>query len=256
MKNYLARIGLVTGAAGSIGSAVSEKLLSDVNALILVDIDQAKLDLLQNSIAKKTSIPTLSYFCDVGDSGSVESMLKKAQDEIGTPNVLINNAGIGGPFHRINEVSDEEWHKIINTNLKSIFNLSKFLLPLMKQKNYGRIINIASVQGYLGASLSSSYVASKHGVIGYTRAIAAEWGQYGITCNAVCPGYVDTSMGVQDNKIEAHYKKIVAKTPLGRIAKPIEIANIIAYLVKDESSFINGSILTIDGGLTCHVGVS
>ncbi len=256
MKNNFTRIGLVTGAAGGIGSAISEKLISEINALIMIDIDKNKLDILHNKILNQTSIPVASYCCDVGDATSVVQMLKMAEKDIGIPTILINNAGIGGPFHQIDEVTDDEWYKVINTNLKSVFNFSKLLLPFMKQKNYGRIVNIASVQGFLGATLSSTYVASKHGVIGYTRAIAAEWGRYGITCNAVCPGYVDTALGVQDDKIKNHHENVTAKTPAGRIAEPHEIANIVVHLIKDESSFINGSILTIDGGLTCHVGVS
>ena len=256
MKNVINRIALVTGAAGGIGSAICERFISDVDALVLVDIDQNKLDDLHKKLQSKSAIPVISQYCDVGDSNSVETMLVKVTEKVGTPNIIINNAGIGGPFHRVDEVSDDEWYKIINTNLKSIFNLSKFLLPSMKHQNYGRIVNIASAQGYLGAALSSTYVASKHGVIGYTRAIAAEWGKYGITCNAVCPGYVDTAQGVQDDKVTDHHKNIILKTPTGRIAKPQEIANIVLHLIKDESSFINGSILTIDGGLTCHVGVS
>lgn len=255
MKQLSSRIALITGAAGSIGTAISEKFMSEFDALILIDIDKNKLDILQNKLATQSATLIASYCCDVGNSTSVETMLQNAEKEIGIPHVIINNAGIGGPFHRIDEVSDDEWFKIINTNLKGVFNLSRYLLPFMKQKNYGRIVNISSVQGYLGASLSSTYVASKHGVIGYTRAIAAEWGEYGITCNAVCPGYVDTAIGVQDDGIKDHHKNIIVKTPAGRIAKPNEIANIVAHLVKDESSFINGSILTIDGGLTCHVNV-
>lgn len=249
------KIALITGAAGGLGKVISEKFISVVDAIILIDIDQKNLTSFKNIIQKKSSIPIAAYLCDVGDFKQVNEMLYAAQNEIGLPSILINNAGIGGPFHRIDEVCEEEWNLIINTNLKSIFNLSKILLPSMKKNSYGRIINIASVQGYLGAALSSTYVASKHGVIGYTRAIAAEWGKYGITCNAICPGYIDTVLGIQENKIDNHREMVIAKTPAGRIAKPIEIANFVSYLIQDEASFVNGSILTIDGGLTCHVGI-
>jgi 3-oxoacyl-[acyl-carrier protein] reductase len=249
------KIAIVTGASGGIGRAIALKLITQVNSLILFDIDKEKLAMLQRQLEELNVIQITSYYCDVSESNLVEKTLHKVIGEVGCPNILINNAGIGGPFHKINEVSDDEWFKIINTNLKSIFNLCKILVPQMKDQSYGRIVNIASVQGYLGAAHSSTYVASKHGVIGYTRSIAAEWGAYGITCNAVCPGYVDTNMGIQD-QITNHYKKVIEQTPLARIAKPHEIADLVAYLIKDESSFINGSILTIDGGLTCHVGVT
>ena len=134
----------------------------------------------------------------------------------------------------MDEVSDDEWYSIMNTNLKSVFNLSRFLLPEMKKIQFGRIVNIASIQGYLGASLSSTYVASKHGIIGYTRAIAAEWGAYGVTCNAICPGYVNTPMGAQDSKQENHRLKIIDKIPLHRIAEPDEIAHCVNYLISKE----------------------
>lgn len=156
----------------------------------------------------------------------------------------------------MDEVSDDEWYDLVNANLKSVFNLCRAALPAMKQQGFGRIVNIASVQGYLGAARSSTYVACKHGVIGYTRAIAAEWGAFGITCNAICPGYVQTSMGVQDGAVDDHTQRVIEKTPAGRIAQPQEIAQLVAYLVGPNASFINGASLTIDGGLSCHVGVS
>lgn len=249
-------IALVTGAAGGIGGEIVNELSSAVDGLILMDLNQEKLIKTAAVLSKNVDIPIAAFCCDVGNSVSVSEALNDSYNQIGIPNILINNAGIGGPFHRIDEVSDEEWYQIINTNLKSIFNLSKHLLPLMKNANFGRIVNIASIQGYLGAALSSTYVASKHGVIGYTRAVASEWGQYGITCNAICPGYVDTRMGVQNSKVEDHYQKIIEKTPLGRLAHPKEIASLVKYLTQDEASFINGSIFTIDGGLSCNVGVS
>ena len=249
------KIAIITGAAGGIGTAISEKLISALDGLVLIDIDANKLTSLENNIKALTSIPVMSFCCDVGNSELVNETVVATKNEMGIPTILINNAAIGGPFHKVNEVSDAEWYQIINTNLKSVFNFSKILLPMMKKISYGRFVNIASIQGYLGATLSSTYTVSKHGVIGYTRAIATEWGEHGITCNAICPGYVDTELGVQDNKRKNHAINIITKTPAGRIAKPMEIANLVAYLTRDEASFINGSILTIDGGLTCHTGV-
>lgn len=256
MTKTINRIGIVTGAANGIGSAIAKKLIAHLDGLILIDIDENKLTEFKKYLTSASAISCEAYYCDVGDTYSVNNMLDKAITKMGVPNIIINNAGIGGPFHKIDEVSDDEWFSIINTNLKSVFNLSRVLLPKMKQQRYGRIVNIASIQGYLGAARSSTYVASKHGVIGYTRSIAAEWGPHGITCNAVCPGYVGTQMGIQTEVIKNHQLKVIEKTPLERIASPEEIADFVVHLTKDESSFINGAILTIDGGLTCHLGVS
>jgi len=250
------KIAIITGAAGGIGSAIADKLIEDVDILILMDINRDKLSQLMKKLNSSAATQIIGTLCDISDSKSVNKELEKIVSEIGLPNILINNAGIGGPFHRLDEVSDEEWYQIINTNLKGVFNLSRYLLPHMKQQGYGRVINIASVQGYLGAALSSTYVASKHGVIGYTRAIAAEWGAYGITCNAVCPGYVDTIMGIQEEAISGHKQSVISKTPLARLAQPSEIGSLVKRLIHDELFFINGSVITIDGGLTCHVGIT
>ena len=251
-KHKVHKVALITGAAQGIGASIAEALGLHMDALVLLDI-QPGFDAVTGQIG---TTPTKRYVCDVGDAQAVARSLKQASDTFGAPNVLVNNAGKGGPFHRVDEVSDDEWFSLMATNLKSVFNLSRALLPGMKQEGFGRIVNIASVQGYLGAARSSTYVAAKHGVIGYTRAIAAEWGAYGITCNAICPGYVGTEMGLQDGEVDDHTKRVLSATPAGRIARPEEIASLVRYLVGPDSSFMNGSVLTIDGGLTSHVGVS
>lgn len=251
------KIALITGAGSGIGAAIAKKLASLVDILILLDLDEQHLHSVKQKLLIQSSLPILCYQCDVGNTIKVKEVIEEIKREHGVhPNILINNAGFGGPFHPLNEVSDEEWEHVMFTNLKSVFNFARLLLPLMKEQSYGKIINIASIQGYLGAAFSSTYVASKHGVIGYTKAIAAEWGAYGINCNAVCPGYVNTQMGVQNEALAEHFQKVINKTPMGRIAEPDEIAALVAYLIGDEAVFINGSALTIDGGLTCHVGVS
>jgi len=254
MSDNIKKIGLVTGAAGAIGSSIAKTISDQLDGLILVDINEIALQAFYQK-NKHTSKKMSAIVCDVGCSKSVDDMFAQAKSEVGIPNILINNAGIGGPFHRVDEVSDDEWYSIMNTNLKSVFNLSRFLLPEMKKIQFGRIVNIASIQGYLGASLSSTYVASKHGIIGYTRAIAAEWRAYGVTCNAICPGYVNTPMGAQDSKQENHRLKIIDKIPLHRIAEPDEIAHCVNYLISKEAGYISGSVLTIDGGLSCHIGL-
>lgn len=244
------RIALVTGAARGIGAAIAKELEATCAHVVLLDLDPS----FSNTPAQAEKV--LRFCCDVGDSAAVHATLEKVQPLVGLPNVLVNNAGRGGPFHRVDEVSDDEWYALVNTNLKSVFNLSRALLPAMKRNDFGRIVNIASVQGYLGAARSSTYVACKHGVIGYTRAIAAEWGAFGITCNAICPGYVNTAQGVQDGAVDDHTRRVLEQTPAGRIAEPNEIAKFVAYLVSDAGAFINGSTHTIDGGLSCHAGVS
>ncbi|MCW8407718.1 SDR family oxidoreductase [Legionella sp. PATHC035] len=256
MKSNKRRIALVTGAGSGIGAAIAQKIIETTDHLILLDLNLEPIDSLAQALQLKHNKMIQAYQCDVGNGFLVEHVLNQLKEAGNLPNILVNNAGYGGPFHTVDQVTDAEWDRVINTNLRSIFLFARHLLPEMKKQSYGRIVNIASIQGFLGAALSSTYVASKHGVIGYTKAIAAEWGEHGITCNAICPGYVNTRMGVQDNEINNHMEKVIHLTPARRIATPQEIAELANYLIGDEAAFINGSSITIDGGLSCHVGVS
>ncbi|MFJ1267115.1 SDR family NAD(P)-dependent oxidoreductase [Legionella lytica] len=249
------RIALITGAGAGIGAAIAHKLITVTDHLILLDLHLEPIVELAKQFQEEHQKTVSTYECDVGDGLKVAQLLTQIPKEK-SPTILINNAGFGGPFHTIDEVTDTEWDKVINTNLKSIFYFARALLPEMKKQAYGRIVNIASIQGLFGAALSSTYVASKHGVIGYTKAIAAEWGEFGINCNAICPGYVNTRMGVQDASVNDHMQKVINLTPAKRIAEPQEIAALVGYLISDEAAFINGASFTIDGGLSCHVGVS
>lgn len=250
------RIALITGAGAGIGAAIAEKIIEAVDHLILFDLNLEPISLLAQKLQQKHNKIIQVYQCDVGDGVRVEQILNQIKETGNLPNIVVNNAGFGGPFHTLDQVTDAEWDRVINTNLRSLFYFARYLLPEMKKQSYGKIVNIASIQGLLGASLSSTYVASKHGVIGYTKAIAAEWGEYGISCNAICPGYVDTRMGVQDAAITNHMEKVIHLTPAKRIATPQEIAELANYLISDHAAFINGASITIDGGLSCHVGVS
>lgn len=248
---------LVTGAANGIGRSISELMLKNGHKVILVDYNETDLNRLKYELADTfLSTEFYCYLCDVADSNTVNKLISELEKEFIIPTVLLNNAGYGGPFQLLADITDQEWNKVIGTNLKGIFNFSRKLLPYMKKAKRGKIINIASIQGQIGASLSSSYVASKHGVIGYTKAIAAEWGKFEITCNAICPGYVGTAMGAQDANIDNHYKKIISRTPLGKVAAPIDIAYLVEFLISDKASFINGAAITIDGGLTADIGLT
>jgi 3-oxoacyl-[acyl-carrier protein] reductase len=245
---------IVTGAARGIGLAITKKLLRDVFTVSAIDIDPVPL--------KKMSLPgATSCTCDAGNPEQVKSTLKTILKNHGTPWALINNAGFGGPFHRIDEVSDEEWTRIFDINVRSVFLFCRELLPRMAAQKGGRIVNIASIQGFLGAERSSTYSASKHAVIGYTRAIAAEWGPQGIACNAISPGYVDTAQGARDELARDFQNRVIQRTPSRRILAPGEIAELASFLCRKPGSkeprtgAINGAVLTIDGGITAETGL-
>lgn len=249
------KIALITGGVRGIGKSIAINLLNNQYKVILIDNNQENLEDTIQELQPKYNNLLYSSICDVKNAQNVNDVISSVTDLVGIPSILINNAGYGGPFHQIDEVSDNEWEDVIFTNLRGVFNLCRNILPLLKQQFWGRIVNIASIQGLAAAPLSSTYVASKHGVIGYTKAIAAEWGMHGITCNAICPGYVDTAMGAQDKKVKDHYKNIIKRTPVGRLANAEEIAGLVEYLVSDKASFVNGSVINIDGGIMADIGI-
>jgi 3-oxoacyl-[acyl-carrier protein] reductase len=251
----LKQVAIITGAGRGIGAATAKMLASEGISVGVLDVLQEEAEAVADQI-RQAGYEALAIKCDVGKREEVEQAIATIENEFGPITILVNNAGVGGPFHRVDQVSDEEWEWIINTNLKSVFLFTRNLLPKMKEQQYGRIVNIASIQGLFGSAHSSTYVASKHGMIGYTKTIAAEWGEYGITCNAICPGYVDTALGVQTDKISDYMERVMAKSPVKRIAKPEEIAALVRHLVGPHGGYINGASYVIDGGITSHVGIT
>ncbi len=238
---------IVTGGAGGIGTAICEALCRHEGLQVLaVDRDPVKLAELAKSAPLHTEV------ADVGVEPDVRRVVATAT-KLGEPSVLVNCAGIGGPFQRLDEVSLETYNSVFDTNVRSVFLFARALLPRMREAGYGRILNIASIQGLYGARLSSTYVASKHAMIGYTRAIAAEWGPHGVTCNALCPGYIDTRMGVQPNARAGHSEAVLARTPNGRVGLPSEVASLAVQMVSNRH--MNGAVVTLDGGITADVGI-
>ncbi len=249
------RVCIVTGAARGIGEATARLFAARGHRVAVLD----KLGDAARSVASDIEGGGgrgLAIACDVSRRADVEAAIEQTERDLGAIEVVVNNAGVGGPFHRVDEVSDEEWDWIIGTNLKSVFLFARNVLPKMRARGFGRIVNVASIQGLQGSVHSSTYVASKHGMIGYTKTIAAEWGAHGITCNAVCPGYVDTAMGVQPDKVQDYLARVLAKSPVPRVAQPDEVASLIAYLSGDDAGYINGASFVIDGGITSHIGIT
>ena len=243
---------IVTGASRGIGKAIALALAKNGYSLALVARGKKDLAQLESEIGK-LGVPVLALACDVSEPGPIKRSLEQIL-AWKTPLVLVNNAGMGGPFHRADEVSEEEWRKIFQTNIDSAFYFTRALLPHMKQSGFGRIINISSVQGLFGGALSSTYAATKHALLGYTQSIATEWGAYGITCNAICPGYTNTEMlAGADSAVK---KELLKRIPAGRFGTAEEVGHLAAYLAGPHAGYLNGSVLTIDGGLSAHVAGS
>lgn len=183
---------------------------------------------------------------DLSKPESVADFFKKNPDL--DCDILINNAGIN-PIHEISDFSDEEWIRVLNTNLVSVFQLTKNLTPGMRRKKWGRIVNVSSCYSILSRKGRSAYSASKAGLNGFTRATAVELAADNILVNSICPGFVATELTYQNNT-EEQLKKLCADVPLGRLAAPREIAEFVYFLCSEKNTYITGQSLSIDGGFT------
>ena len=234
------RVAVVTGGTRGIGAAISVALK---NAGYRVAANYGGNDEVAKKFTAETGIP--AYKFDVSDFKQCEAALKKIAAEIGPIEILVNNAGItrDATMHRM---SFEQWNAVIQTNLTSCFNMSRCVIDGMRERNFGRIVNIGSINGQAGQYGQVNYAAAKSGIHGFTKALAQEGAAKGITVNAIAPGYIDTEMvrAVPEEVL----KKIVARIPVGRLGRADEIARGVLFLVGDEAGFITGSTLSINGG--------
>jgi acetoacetyl-CoA reductase len=237
-------VAVVTGGTRGIGRAISEGLK---NADYRVAATYGGNDRAAQQFNDETGIPVFKF--DVAAFNACTEGVKKIEAELGPIEVLVNNAGItrDSTMHRM---SHEQWDAVIQTNLSSCFNMSRAVMEGMRVRSFGRIVNISSINGQAGQIGLTNYAAAKAGIVGFTKALAQEGAARGVTVNAVAPGYVDTEMvrAVPANVLE----QIIARIPVGRLGKPEEIARAVLFLIADESGFITGSTLTINGGQYMH----
>lgn len=239
---------IITGASRGIGAAIALELTKHGIHAFLLARELARLNKVAELIQAQGGDCTC-YHCDVSNAAEINALINLIEGELtDTQLIMINNAGFGGPFHLTTQVSEEEWDLAFATNVKAPFLFCKRLLPLMKANNYGRIINIASIYGSFGGAFSSTYSASKHALVGYSKSIAVEWGKWNITCNVISPGYMDAGMGIAS--VESGYSKVINQIPSHRLGLPEEVAQLVAQLIQPGSSYINGADIMVDGGLT------
>lgn len=237
---------IVTGGASGIGKAVVEGIVNGGGHAIITDIN---LDSAKKLIDELGESAVSCYAVNLGDTIETRKIFSEILADFGQIHGLVNNAGIVStvPFE---EVSQSEWDKVISVNLTGVYATISAIYPSMKEKRYGRIVNIASVAAKRGGGLlgTSAYAASKAGVIGLTKAIAREGAEWGVACNGVCPSFTITPMTsimTDENK-----KRVLNAIPMHRGADPKEIANVILFYVSDLSSFVTGEISDVDGGVT------
>ena len=236
----MGKVAVVTGGTRGIGRAICETLQTDgftVVATYAGNDDKAR------AFTDETGIATYKF--DVGDHEAALAGCAKISEEVGPIDVIVNNAGItrDGTLMRM---SYEDWDCVMRTNLGGCFNMAKAAFEGMKDRKWGRIINIGSINGQAGQYGQVNYAAAKSGIHGFTKALAQEGARYGITVNAIAPGYIDTDMvaAVPENVLE----KIVAKIPVGRLGQASEIARGVSFLASENGAFVTGSTLSINGG--------
>jgi acetoacetyl-CoA reductase len=237
----MARVAVVTGGTRGIGRAISMALKG---AGYNVAATYAGNEEAAQRFKSETGIPVCKF--DVADFNACAEGVKAIEAELGGPvDVLVNNAGItrDATMHRMRA---DQWNDVIRTNLDSCFNMARAVIEGMRGRGFGRIVNISSINGQAGQIGQTNYAAAKAGILGFTKALAQEGASRGVTVNAVAPGYVETEMvrAVPANVLE----QIVARIPVGRLGQPEEIARAVLFLVADESGFITGSTLSINGG--------
>ncbi len=237
----MARVALVTGGSRGIGAAIS-KALQDAGYKVAANY--AGNDEAAAAFKDATGIPV--YKWSVADYDACVAGIAKVEADLGPVEVLVNNAGItrDGMFHRM---TPQHWQEVVATNLSGLFNMTRPVWPGMRERGFGRVINISSINGQKGQVGQVNYSAAKAGDIGFTRALAQEGAAKGITVNAICPGYIGTEM-VRAVPEEVLNTKILPQIPVGRLGEPEEIARCVLFLAADEASFITGSTLSANGG--------
>jgi len=250
MSEFAGRRAVITGGGSGIGLAAAKRLAASGASVVLMG---RKLDRLEE--AAKGIDGALAIQCDVTDASSVEAAFARAR-EGGPINILVNNAGIasGRPFHKLDEA---EWRRIQDVNVDGVFRCTKAVVGDLMGSDYGRVVNIASVAGLRGGPYISHYCASKHAVVGMTKALAVEWAQTKVTVNAVCPGYVETDMAegaiqtIMSNTKRSRDEAVAELTkmnPQGRMIQVEEVAETVAWLCHPNSFTVNGQAIALDGG--------
>jgi len=237
----MARVVVVTGGTRGIGAAISRALKA---AGYKVAANYGGNDEAAQKFKAETGISVFKW--DVSSYDACAEGLKKVEAELGPIEVLINNAGItrDATFHRM---KPDQWSAVINTNLNSLFNMCRPLIEGMRERKFGRIINISSINGQKGQIGQTNYSAAKAGEIGFTKALAQENAKLGITVNAIAPGYINTEM-VQAVPKDVLEKSILPQIPIGRLGEPEEIARCVVFLASDDAGLITGSTMTVNGG--------
>lgn len=255
MNRFEDKVVLITGGGSGLGQATAIRLAKEGAKLSLVDLNEKGLEETKQKVLQVApNTEVLLITANVAKEEEVQNYVNQTVEKFGKIDGFFNNAGIEGKQNITENFGVDEFEKVINVNLNGVFYGLKYVLKVMREQGYGSIVNTASVGGTRGVGNQSGYAASKHGVVGLTRNSAVEYGEFGITVNAIAPGAIMTPMVEAslrqldpDNPEEAG-KAFVSVNPMKRFGKPEEVANVVAFLLSDEATFVNAAVVNIDGG--------
>ncbi|MBV9836288.1 MAG: 3-hydroxybutyrate dehydrogenase [Alphaproteobacteria bacterium] len=253
---------IVTGSTSGIGLGIAEALAQTGANIVLNGFgDTMEIERIRCDLAKRTGVRVVYSPADMGKAGAIENMIRQTVDTFGAVDILVNNAGIQH-VAPIDEFPPEKWDAILAINLSSAFHATRLAVPGMRKKGWGRIINVASAHALVGSPYKSAYVAAKHGVYGLTKVVALETAEDGITCNAVCPGYVRTPLVEKqiDDQARSHgiaREKVITdillkQQPNKKFVEVAELAALAVFLCSDQAGSLTGVALPMDGGWTAH----
>jgi NAD(P)-dependent dehydrogenase (short-subunit alcohol dehydrogenase family) len=244
------RTAIVTGSTKGIGRAIAEGFARAGASVVIVSRNQADCDAVAASL-RELGADSVGVAADVTKLGDIETITRTALHRFGKIDILVNNAG-GAITKRAVDITEEDWDRVVDLDLKSVFFCSQIVGRDMIRQNRGKIINIASVLGLVGEKLVLPYCAAKGGVIQMTRALALEWAKHNIQVNAVCPGYVLTAINAAEFENPKVFQHIVSKIPAGRLGETRDMVGAAIYLAASESDYMTGQVMTVDGGWTAQ----
>lgn len=246
MKQLQGKTALITGASRGIGKAIALKLAEEGANIVFTHLSSVEQGQEVIKELEKLNVEALGYHADVASFDNAQALIETTMQKFNRIDILINNAGITRDKLLL-LMSEQDWDDVIQVNLKSVFNLTKAVTPIMMRQRSGAIINISSVVGIKGNAGQANYAASKAGIIGITKSVALELGSRNIRCNAIAPGFIETAMTEQLSKEDK--ETWIKNIPIKRVGKPEDVANCALFLASDSSSYITGQVIQVDGGM-------
>ena len=243
MADLSGQVALVTGGSRGIGKAIAERLAADGARVAVVARDATRAEEAARSLAGEGH---KGYACDVSDSAAIDALVKQVEQDLGPLDIVVNNAGVTAD-NLLVRIDDASWQKVIDTNLKGAFNLTRSVARGMMRRRKGRIINITSVVGLTGNAGQANYAASKAGLIGLTKAVAKELASRNVLVNAIAPGFIETEMTAE--LTEAARTGLLGQIALGKLGKPEDVAGVVRFLSGPDAEYITGQVLVVDGGM-------